>query len=50
MNILRCSEYYKTIQMSQDFLDIIGNTITNESNEYKSVLKKIIEDLKLITL
>jgi len=33
--------------MSQDFLDIIGNTITNESNEYKSVLKKIIEDLKL---
>ncbi len=49
MKLLRYSEHGKTIDMAEEFLNIIGNDTINESEktEYDTVLKKIVSDLKL---
>lgn len=49
MKLLRYSEHSKNIDMAEEFINIIGNTTINESEntEYNTVLKKIISDLKL---
>lgn len=49
MKLLRYSDHSKTIDMAEEFLNIIGNDTINESEktEYDTVLKKIVSDLKL---
>lgn len=49
MKLLRYSDHSKSIDMAEEFLNIIGSNTINESEktEYETVLKKIISDLKI---
>jgi cytochrome c biogenesis protein CcdA len=47
MKILKYSEHNKSFEMAEEFLNIIGNGVFNESDEHNTILKKIIKDLKL---
>ncbi len=49
MKLLRYSDYNKTLEMGEEFLNILGSNTINESgnNDYEIILKKIISDLKL---
>lgn len=45
MKVLKYEDYSKSISLGEEFLNIIGNDIINESDD--STLKKIVSDLKL---
>ena len=49
MEIMRYTDYSKSLELADEFLLIIGSDMVSESSSvsYKSVLKKVIKDLKL---
>jgi hypothetical protein len=49
MQVLGFSQYINSIQLAEDFIQLIGNDIINESDkfDYKKIIKKIIDDLNL---
>jgi hypothetical protein len=46
MKVLRYAEY-NAVDMAQDFLNVIGNNRVDESGNNDSIVKKIMQDLKL---